>query len=112
MAKNDMKEGLNVVLTKINKFLELTDMKRGELADKAGMDVNNINKWFSKNCVPDFSSIFKVVTQGFEISLASFFAEDDEPWELDENEKALIRTFQKLSKEQREKLIKFIQSLQ
>lgn len=108
MAKSDMKSGLNPILTKFNKLAEERGLNRYQLALKCDIDPGVVNRWYSRNSIPDFANIAKVVEQGFEISLSSFFAEDDEPWFLEDNEKVLIRNYRRLSREQGEKLIAFI----
>lgn len=80
------------------------------LAQKSGMTYSTLNSMLNKGTIPSIPTLRKICN-GFGISLAQFFAEDDATATLTIAQKQHLRNWNELSCENREHAEKFIQFL-
>lgn len=70
-----------------------------ELAQHSGLSQSTISTWYRKGQVPTIKSLEKICA-GLGITLAQFFAEDNEPLPLTSQQRALLNRWSALTKEQ------------
>ena len=81
------------------------------LAEKSGLTQSTISAWFRTNTLPTIPSLEKICL-AFNISLSQFFIENDNySIVLTEKQFQLIHQFNKLSSEQQDSLIHFLEKL-
>lgn len=81
------------------------------LAEKSGLTQSTISAWFRTNTLPTIPSLEKICS-AFNISLSQFFMEKDNYHiVLTEKQFQLIHQFNKLSSEQQDSLIQFLEKL-
>ena len=82
-----------------------------QLSEKSGLTQSTISAWFRTKTLPTIPSLEKICS-AFNISLSQFFLEEeDEQTVITEKEKKLFNYFNRLSLQQQESLIKFLESL-
>lgn len=81
------------------------------LAEKSGLTQSTISAWFRTNTLPTIPSLEKICS-AFNISLSQFFMENDNYYiVLTEKQFQLLHQFNKLSSEQQDSLIQFLEKL-
>ena len=81
------------------------------LAEKSGLTQSTISAWFRTNTLPTIPSLEKICS-AFNISLSQFFMENDNyNIVLTEKQFQLLHQFNKLSSEQQDSLIQFLEKL-
>lgn len=80
------------------------------LAEKSGLPQSTISSWYGKNMTPSFSSLEKIC-MAFGISMSQFFAENDDRVVLDDDQKKLLKNWNRLSPERKATLLAFLEQL-
>lgn len=99
------------ILEKIIKLREERHWSEYQLAEKSGLTQSTISSWYRKNMLPSVPSLTRIC-DAFGLSLSQFFLEDQEQAVLlSERQSHLLMYAAKLSPEQYDALLKFLQSL-
>ena len=85
-------------------------MSQYELAKRAGMTQSSVSTLLNKGNVPRITTLEKVC-KGFGITLAQFFAEDEEYPDLSEEQLKVLNTWQKLSVKEKAAIEKIVSSI-
>ena len=85
-------------------------MSQYELAKRAGMTQSSVSTLLNKGNVPRITTLEKVC-QGFGITLAQFFAEEEEYPDLSEEQLKVLNTWQKLSVKEKAAIEKIVSSI-
>lgn len=86
------------------------NMSQYELAKRAGMTQSSVSTLLNKGNVPRITTLEKVC-KGFGITLAQFFAEDEEYPDLSEEQLKVLNTWQKLSVKEKAAIEKIVSSI-
>ncbi len=86
------------------------NMSQYELAKRAGMTQSSVSTLLNKGNVPRITTLEKVC-QGFGITLAQFFVEDEEYPDLSEEQLKVLNTWQKLSVKEKAAIEKIVSSI-
>lgn len=97
------------ILDRITQYRNKRQWTEYELAKHAELPQSTISSWYRKNMLPSIASLDKIA-QAYGLTLSQFFAEEENIVASDE-EKQLLREWNKLDKLQQESLLKFLQSL-
>ncbi len=99
------------ILDKITAMREERGWTEYRLAEESGLTQSTISSWYRNNTYPSIPSLEKICT-AFGISLSQFFLEDKEfTITLDNTQIEFLKSFDKLEKEQKNRLLQFLQSL-
>lgn len=80
------------------------------LAEKAGIPQSTISSWYKKQMLPSIASLDKIC-QGFDISMAQFFAGANESYPLSQQQRTLLDTWATLSAQQQICLLQLMQTI-
>lgn len=98
----------------LDRIIELRNAKgwsEYQLAEESGMAQSTISSWYRKNMMPSISSLEKICN-AFDISLSQFFLEDNaKTVSLSSKQIELINATNKLSSEQLDSLITFLNAM-
>lgn len=97
------------ILDRITQYRNERQWTEYELAKHAELPQSTISSWYRKNMLPSIASLDKIA-QAYGLTLSQFFAEEENIVASDD-EKQLLREWNKLDKLQQESLLKFLQSL-
>ena len=97
------------ILSTITAYRQARGWTEYQLSERSGLPQSTISSWYRKNMLPSIASLDKIA-QAYGLTLSQFFAEDENIVASDE-EKQLLREWNKLDKLQQETLLKFLQSL-
>lgn len=99
------------VLARIIELRDARGWSEYQLAEKSGMAQSTISSWYRKRMLPTIPSLEKIC-DAFDITLAQFFIENpDEAVTLNEKQLCLLNSCVKLSPEQFDALLHFINTL-
>ncbi len=100
------------ILEKITTLREERHWTEYQLAEKSGLTQSTISSWYRKNLVPSIFSLTKVC-DAFGMTLSQFFIDDSENHTvlLNERQLQLLAATDRLSEEQYQTLIAFLNSL-
>ena len=99
------------VLDKITALREERGWSEYRLAEESGLTQSTISSWYRNNTNPSIPSLEKIC-KAFGISLSQFFLEDKEfTITLDKTQIDFLKSFDKLEKEQKNRLLQFLKSL-
>lgn len=99
------------ILRKITELREERHWSEYQLAEKSGLTQSTISSWYRKNILPSIPSLSRIC-DAFGLSLSQFFLEDEKHAVLlSDRQTMLIEAAAKLSSEQYDFLLKFLQSL-
>lgn len=99
------------ILNKIVKLREERHWSEYQLAEKSGLTQSTISTWYRKNMMPTIPSLIKIC-DAFGITLSQFFLEEESaPVLLSQQQLKLIEATGRLTPEQFEKLLVFLQLL-
>lgn len=99
------------VLTRITALRTGRNWSEYQLAERSGLTQSTISSWYRKNMMPSIPSLERIC-DAFDITLSQFFLEDDKQAVLlNEQQIRLINTTNKLTKEQFDSLLLFLDSL-
>lgn len=101
------------VMNVLDRILQLR-MERGwseyRLSEESGIAQTTISSWFRKNIYPSIPSLEKIC-KAYNITLAQFFNFDNEPVSLTEEQKELLRNWNRLSSGQQKALLDFLKMI-
>lgn len=99
------------VLERITLLREKKNWTEYQLAEHSGLTQSTISSWYKKSMLPTISSLEKIC-EAYNISLSEFFADNlDNPYELTSQQQKLFDNAFKLSTEQLDALIEFMDTL-
>lgn len=99
------------VLARITALRTGRNWSEYQLAERSGLTQSTISSWYRKNMMPSIPSLERIC-DAFDITLSQFFLEDDRQTVLlSEQQIRLINTTNKLTKEQFDSLLLFLDSL-
>lgn len=99
------------VLDKILEFRTAKGWSEYQLAEESGMTQSTISSWYRKNMTPSIPSLEKICN-AFDITLSQFFLEaDTNTVSLSPQQIELINATNKLSSEQVDSLIAFLNTM-
>lgn len=99
------------VLDRIVEFRTAKGWSEYQLAEEAGMTQSTISSWYRRHVTPSISSLERIC-DAFGISLSQFFMESGtQPVSLTEKQIELIHATNKLSPEQLDSLITFLETI-
>lgn len=99
------------ILSKITELREERHWSEYQLAEKSGLTQSTISSWYRKNIVPSVPSLARIC-DAFGLSLSQFFLEDERHAVLlSDRQTQLIEAAARLSPEQYDSLLQFLQSL-
>lgn len=98
------------VLNRIKKLRDERGWSNYRLAKVAGISESSLNNMFRLNNLPTIPTL-ESICRGFDITLSQFFAEDDEAVTLKEEQREMLRTWDSLSKKQKEALLEFLKMI-
>lgn len=99
------------VLARITALRTGRNWSEYQLAERSGLTQSTISSWYRKNMMPSIPSL-EHICNAFDITLSQFFLEDDKQAVLlNEQQIRLINTTNKLTKEQFDSLLLFLDSL-
>ena len=78
-----------------------------KLSQVSGVSQTTLRNMFTRNTLPGIATL-EAICGGFGITFAQFFANEDEAITLDSEQKAILKTWGALSKEQKEALLVLI----
>ena len=106
VSGEDMKD----ILASIVKYRQDRGWSEYQLAEEAGLPQSTISSWYRKNMTPSIQSLEKVCS-AFGISLSQLFAREGEAMDLTQEQRYLLERWAGLSPEQREALMKLIETM-
>lgn len=89
------------VLQRIKDLMELHHWSKYILAKQSNVDTPTINNMFQCNSIPTIPTIEKIAA-AFGLTLSQFFAEDEEPYPLTPEQRAVVEAWSFLTPTQRE----------
>lgn len=98
------------VLKKITELREERNWSAYKLAQESGLSVTTISSWYNKNIIPTIPTLQKVC-DGFGISMSQFFLDENDYYIATERELQMLVEYNRLDKEQQERLYSFLQTL-
>ncbi len=98
------------VAERIKELCAKKNMSQYELAKRAGMTQSSISTLINEGNVPRITTLEKVC-EGFGITLAQFFARDDEYPDLSEEQLEVLNTWEKLSVKEKAAIEKIVSSI-
>jgi transcriptional regulator with XRE-family HTH domain len=99
------------VLDRIVEFRTAKGWSEYQLAEESGMTQSTISSWYRRHMTPSIPSLERIC-DAFGISLSQFFMENDaQPVFLTDKQVELINATNKLSPEQLDSLITFLETL-
>ena len=99
------------VLERILYYRKQKNWTEYQLAEKSGLTQSTISSWYRKNMLPTIPSLEKLC-DAFDITLAQFFLENsEEAVTLNEKQLKLLNNCVKLSPEQFDALLHFLDTL-
>lgn len=98
------------ILASIVQYRQARGWSEYQLAEEAGLPQSTISSWYRKNMTPSIQSLEKICTV-FGISLSQLFAQEGETVDLTGEQCQLLERWAGLHREQREALLKLIETM-
>ena len=99
------------ILKKITELRDERHWSEYQLAEKSGLTQSTISSWYRKDILPSIPSLSKIC-DAFGLSLSQFFLEDEShAIVLNEKQSLLLESAARLTPEQYDSLLKFLQTL-
>ena len=95
------------ILAKISELREKHNWTEYQLAERAGLPQSTISSWYRKEMTPSISSLEKICA-AFDLTLAQFFAEEEEFSVLTPDQTQLLEQWMTLSAEEKHLLLQLI----
>lgn len=80
------------------------------LAKEANISQTTLRNLYNRSTLPSIPTL-EAICSGFGISLSQFFAEGDEPVELDAGQKEMLNRWNTLAKDQQEALLELLKKM-
>lgn len=78
-----------------------------QLSQESGIPQSTISSWYKKQVMPSLNSL-KSICEAFNITLGQFFSDDEYDIDLTENQKNMLKAFNKLPKNAQQDFIKLL----
>ncbi len=98
------------ILEKITALRQQRSWTEYQLAERSGLPQSTISSWYRKNMKPTLVSLQKIA-DAFGITLSQLVALEGEPISLTPQQQMLLQKWNRLSEEQKDILIKFIETI-
>lgn len=98
------------ILEKITALRQQRSWTEYQLAERSGLPQSTISSWYRKNLKPTLVSLQKIA-DAFGITLSQLVALEGEPISLTPQQQMLLQKWNRLSEEQKDILIKFIETI-
>ena len=98
------------VIEKLNQLRLGRNMSVYRLAELSGINQSTLANTFSRGTVPSIKHL-ELLCETLGVSLSQFFAEDEAPMQLTQNEIKLIKNFRKLPEQIRQSVANIINSI-
>ena len=98
------------ILTMIANMREARGWTEYQLAEISGLPQSTISSWYRKQLIPTVPSLSKICS-AFGITLSQLFAEDEAVYDLSLDQRRLLSCWAGLSPEQKEALLRFLETL-
>jgi transcriptional regulator with XRE-family HTH domain len=92
------------ILNRIRELQAARGWSNYRLAKQAGLSEGSLNNMFRLNNLPTIPTL-EAICRGLDITLAQFFAEDNEPVELTPEQSEILALWNTLSKKQKRALL-------
>jgi transcriptional regulator with XRE-family HTH domain len=80
------------------------------LAKEANISQTTLRNLYNRSTLPSIPTL-EAICSGFSISMSQFFAEGDEPVELDTGQKEMLNRWNTLAKDQQEALLELLKKM-
>lgn len=101
---------MNKLLDTITKYRLAKGWSEYELAENSGLPQSTISSWYRKNLYPTIPTL-KKICDAFGITLSQIFEDDTTNIKLNNTEMKYLESYRKLTKNQQEKLLSFLNSI-
>lgn len=98
------------ILATISAHREARGWTEYQLAERSGLPQSTISSWYRKNMVPSVPSLEKICI-AFGITLSQLFACDADVVCLTENQRQLLESWNRLTKEQQDALLVLMEKM-
>lgn len=98
------------IIQRIIDLCNKKDISRYRLSINSGIAQSSLSTMLNRKTMPSIGTLIKIC-DGFGMSLAEFFADDDSIPELSQEQKELLRDWNKLTDHQKEVAFAFIQGI-
>ena len=100
----------NYIIARIEQLCEKKKISRYRLAQKSGIAQSSISTLLNRKSVPTIQTLEKIC-EGFDITLAQFFAGDEEIPDLIADQKQLLSDWNEMDEHQKELVKAYIQGI-
>lgn len=100
----------NYIIERIEQLCEQKHISRYRLAKKSGISQSSISTLLNRKSIPTIQTLEKLCA-GFDITLAQFFAKDDEIPDLTEEQKKLLKNWNALDDHSRQLVSAYMQGI-
>ena len=100
----------NYIIARIEQLCEKKKFSRYRLAQKSGIAQSSISTLLNRKSVPTIQTLEKIC-EGFDITLAQFFAGDEEIPDLTADQKQLLSDWNAMDEHQKELVKAYIQGI-
>ena len=100
----------NYIIARIEQLCEKKKFSRYRLAQKSGIAQSSISPLLNRKSVPTIQTLEKIC-EGFDITLAQFFAGDEEIPDLTADQKQLLSDWNAMDEHQKELVKAYIQGI-
>lgn len=98
------------LLEKIAYLRQQRNWSEYQLAERSGLPQSTISSWYRKNMAPTLASLQKVA-DAFSITLSQLVALEGDPVSLTPRQQQLLQKWNRLSEEQKDSLLRFIDTI-
>lgn len=102
--------GENYIIERIERLCEIKHISRYRLAQRSGIAQSSLSTLLNRKSVPTFQTLERIC-EGFDISMAQFFAAEDEFPDLTEEQKDLLTAWNKMDRHQKDLVNAYIQGI-
>ena len=92
------------VLKRIEQLRDERGWSNYKLSQASGVSQTTLRNMFTRNTLPGIATL-ESICKAFGITLSHFFASENEPITLDDEQKTMLETWGTLTKEQKEALL-------
>lgn len=97
-------------LDRIKQLRDERNWSNYQLSKISGVSQTTLRNMFTRNTLPGIATL-ETLCKGFGITLSQFFAEGDEPVDLDNEQREMLNRWSTLSKEQKSALLELIKNM-
>ena len=100
----------NYIIDRIEQLCEKKQMSRYRLAQKSGISQSSISTLLNRQSVPTIQTLEKIC-KGLDMTLAQFFAKDNELPDLTEEQKHLLATWNAMNEQEKALVEAYMQGI-